>query len=233
MHLVWLLNLEIPGSKRNPCLQFCLESKLAPKLQYPPLALKLGNPHRLPLSCRMQWESRNCAAREKAGERGKQKGAGNLFPLNNEGWRGWGSSGRIFAAPTPPPLKENSKQCMDIPALSETTSTTPRDNHKRSNIPSAMLESQLTPTVFCCSVFPSLKRGFPPLSSSPAVVSSVGQLQMTISHPTNPPLSRSRPRDSQLWSPRIDCILCDGRAQMRGVTTTYKKNKNNFLIMFL
>lgn len=121
---------------------------------------------------------------------------------------------------------------MDIPVLSETTSTTPRDNHKRSNIPSAMLESQLTPTVFCCSVFPSLKRGFPPLSSSPAVVSSVGQLQMTISHPTNPPLSRSRPRDSQLWSPRIDCILCDGRAQVWGVTDhLLKKHPYNVLII--
>lgn len=67
----------------------------------------------------------------------------------------------------------------------------------------------------CLSVF---ETRFSPLPSSPAVVSSVGQLQMTISHPTNPPLSRSRPRDSKLWSPRIDCILCDGRAQLWGVT---------------
>lgn len=55
------LNLGNPGSKRSPCLQLNLESKSAPKLQYPPffffLVFKLGNPHRLPLSCKMLWKA--------------------------------------------------------------------------------------------------------------------------------------------------------------------------------
>jgi len=57
-------------------------------------------------------EARNCAVRGKAGEGGKQKGAGNLFLLNNERWRGWGSSGRLFTEESPPQKKEKLvKQC--------------------------------------------------------------------------------------------------------------------------
>lgn len=54
LHLVLLLplpphprhtataNLGIPGSKRSPCLQPCLRSELAPKLQYPRRAPRAG-----------------------------------------------------------------------------------------------------------------------------------------------------------------------------------------------
>lgn len=61
----------------------------------------------------MHVKSRNCAARGKAGERGKQKGAGNLFPLNNEGWGGGGHRAIFFAEHPPPFKKKIPKQCKD------------------------------------------------------------------------------------------------------------------------
>ncbi len=76
----------------------------------------------------------------------------------------------------------------------------------------------------------SLKRVCPPLSCSGQLWRSVG-LQMTISHPTNPPHSRSCPRDSQLESLRMDCMVCDGRAQMwEGIRHI---NEKSFLIFLL
>lgn len=138
--------------------------------------------------------SRNCEARGKAGERGKQKGAGNLFPRNNKGWGGWGSPVTIFAQlppPPPPPLKKSPNN-VRTPCHSETTSTTLADNSpKAPSIPSAMLESQSTPagSLFCP----------PPLSSSGQHCWSI---QMIISHPTNPPHSRNTSTWFAIFIPR-------------------------------
>ena len=89
--LISLLHLGIPGSKRSPCLHLSLESELAPKLQYPFFFFflnwtpELGNPHRCHFHAKCGGEQKLRRERE-SGRGGKQKRAGNLFPLNNEGW---------------------------------------------------------------------------------------------------------------------------------------------------
>lgn len=174
-------NLGIPGSKLSPCLQSCLRSKRAPKLQK-----ILVEPHNAGRSAQLATFMQNAGMHGESG--GGNGGWGGGGGLTKGGWRphspspltsqprnnrGWGSPGWIFCIHTAHPHSKHS------PNNVRGASSSRRNCRKcsSSNLPSAMSVGE--PALTAAAV----KRG---LSSSPAVVSSIGHLQMTISPPTTP-----------------------------------------------